>query len=88
MAMAHPCRRLAANNASLLQRLAEGLDLNLLVALPARSRTIPFWAVSSTCGTGLGGLALLAYAVLIGASVGSLRVASPPVPGSESNLEA
>ena len=86
--MAHPRRRLTADNASLLQRLAEGLDLYLLVALPARSRTIPFWVVSSTRGTGRDGLALLAYAVLIGASIGSLRVALPPIPGSESSLEA
>ena len=34
MAMAHPRRRLTADNASLLQRLAEGLDLSPLVALP------------------------------------------------------
>ena len=88
MAMAHPCSRLAADNASLLQRLAEDLDLSLLVALPARPRTIPFWALSSTRGAGRAGLALLAYAVLIGASVGSLRATSSPVPGSESSLEA
>ena len=34
MAMAHPRRRLTADNASLLQRLAEGLDLSPLVAPP------------------------------------------------------
>ena len=34
MAMTHPRRRLTADSASLLQRLAEGLDLSLLVAPP------------------------------------------------------
>ena len=88
MAMAHPCRRLAADNASLLQRLAEDLDLSLLVVLPARPRTIPFWALNSTRGAGRAGLALLAHVVLIGASVGSLCAAPSPIPGSESSLEA
>ena len=53
MAMAHPRRRLTADNASLLQRLAEGLDLSPLVAPPGawpcrrssyRRRSAP-WAV-------------------------------------------
>ena len=58
MAMAHPRRRLTADNASLLQRLAEGLDLSPLVAPPGawpcrrrphRRRGAP-WAVFACCG--------------------------------------
>ena len=88
MAMAHPCSRLAADDASLLQRLAENLNLSLLVELQARSRIIPFWGLSSMRGASRAGLALLAHVVLIGASVGSLCAAPSPIPGSESSLEA
>ena len=88
MAIAHTCSRLAADDASSLQRLAEDVDVGLLVALPARSRIIPFWGLTSMRGASRAGLALLAHVVLIGASVGSLRVALPPIPGSESSLEA
>ena len=88
MTMAHPCGGLTTDNASLLQRLAEDVDLSLLVALPARSRITPFWGLSSTRGASRAGLALLAHVVLIGASVGSLYTASSPIPGSESSLEA
>ena len=88
VAMAHSCRGLAADDTSLLQRLAEDLDLSLLVALPARSRIIPFWGLSSTRGAIRAGLTLLAPVVLVGASIGSLCAASSAVTGSESSLEA
>ena len=88
MAVAHSRSGLAADDASLLQRLAEDVDLSLLVALPARSRIIPFWGLSSTRGASRAGLTLLAPVVLAGASIGSLCAASSPIPGSESSLEA
>ena len=87
MTIAHSCSRLAADDASSLQRLAEDVDVGLLVALPARSRIIPFWGLSSTRGASRAGLTLLAPVVLVGASIDSLCAAPSTFSGSESSLE-
>ena len=88
MAVAHSRSRLAADDASSLQRLAEDVDVGLLVALPARSRIIPFWGLSSTRGAIRAGLTLLAPVVLVGASIDSLCAAPSTFSGSGSSLEA
>ena len=100
MAVAHSCSRLAADDASSLQRLAEDVDIGLPVALPARttwclrgvpsacSRLIPFWDLSSTRNASRAGLTLLAPVVLAGASIDSLCAAPSTFSGSGSSLEA
>ena len=100
MAVAHSCSRLAADDASSLQRLAEDVDIGLPVALPARSpwclrgvpsacsRLIPFWGLSSTRSASRAGLTLLAPVVLVGASIDSLCAAPSTFSGSRSSLEA
>ena len=88
MAVAHSRSGLAADDASSLQRLAEDVNFSLLVALPACSRIIPFWGLSSTRGASRAGLTLLAPVVLVGASIDSLCAAPSTFSGSESSLEA